>query len=140
MKIKIYMESLAESHIIYLNDKKRDHILVDTKKSSFDVDRFVFLVADMSSHWPSLLEDNSIIDGLTYRVVIKDEIKDKEFIFRNKFPANIYKLSNLVTEICEEFKNDKQIDETLTSRWDWVHEEFGRQVRIEIKRALKAKK
>ena len=108
MKIKIYMESLAESHIIYLNDKKRDHILVDTKKSSFDVDRFVFLVADMSSHWPSLLEDNSIIDGLTYRVVIKDEIKDKEFIFRNKFPANIYKLSNLVTEICEEFKNDKQ--------------------------------
>ena len=39
-----------------------------------------------------------------------------------------------------EFASDKQIDETLTSRWDWVHEEFGRQVRIEIKRALKAKK
>ena len=39
-----------------------------------------------------------------------------------------------------EFGSDKQIDETLTSRWDWVHEEFGRQVRIEIKRALKAKK
>jgi hypothetical protein len=39
-----------------------------------------------------------------------------------------------------EFANDQQIDETLTSRWDWVHEEFGRQVRIEIKRALKAKK
>ena len=39
-----------------------------------------------------------------------------------------------------EFASDKQIDETLTARWDWVHEEFGRQVRIEIKRALKAKK
>ena len=39
-----------------------------------------------------------------------------------------------------EFASDKQIDETLTSRWDWVHEEFGRQVRVEIKRALKAKK
>ena len=39
-----------------------------------------------------------------------------------------------------EFASDQQIDETLTTRWDWVHEEFGRQVRIEIKRALKAKK
>ena len=39
-----------------------------------------------------------------------------------------------------EFASDKQIDETLTARWDWVHEEFARQVRIEIKRALKAKK
>ena len=39
-----------------------------------------------------------------------------------------------------EFGSDKQIDETLTSRWDWVHEEFARQVRVEIKRALKAKK
>lgn len=38
-----------------------------------------------------------------------------------------------------EFDSDKQIDETLTSRWDWVHEEFGRQVRIEMDRALRAK-
>ena len=39
-----------------------------------------------------------------------------------------------------EFASDKQIDETLTTRWDWVHEEFGRQVRREIDRALRAKK
>lgn len=39
-----------------------------------------------------------------------------------------------------EFASDQQIDETLTSRWDWVHEEFGRQVRREIDRALRAKK
>ena len=36
-------------------------------------------------------------------------------------------------------RGDKEIDETLTSRWDWVHEEFGRAVRIEINRALRAK-
>ncbi len=39
-----------------------------------------------------------------------------------------------------EFASDQQIDETLTTRWDWVHEEFGRQVRREIDRALRAKK
>lgn len=37
------------------------------------------------------------------------------------------------------FSSDKQIDETLTSRWDWVHEEWGRQVRLEIDRILRAK-
>ena len=39
-----------------------------------------------------------------------------------------------------EFDIEKQIDAALTSRWDWVHEEFARQVRVELKHALKAKK
>lgn len=33
---------------------------------------------------------------------------------------------------------DHTIPEALTSRWDWVHEEWGRAVRVEIDRALKA--
>ena len=33
--------------------------------------------------------------------------------------------------------SDKTIPEALTSRWDWVHEEWGRAVRVEIDRALK---
>lgn len=37
------------------------------------------------------------------------------------------------------FGSDKKIDETLTTRWDWVHEEWGRQVRIEMDRILRAK-
>lgn len=36
-------------------------------------------------------------------------------------------------------RSDKQIDEALTARWDWAHEEFGRAVRQEISRALRAK-
>ena len=108
MKIKIYMQSLTESHIIYLNDKKRDHILVDTAKSSFDVARFKFLVADMVSDWPNLLEDNSIVDGLTYRIIIKRDGDEKEYIFRNKFPSDIYRLRRLISEMCEEFKNDRK--------------------------------
>ena len=35
---------------------------------------------------------------------------------------------------------DKQIDETLTSRWDWVHEEWARAVRAEMNRILQVKK
>lgn len=36
--------------------------------------------------------------------------------------------------------SDKEIDETLTSRWDWVHEEWGYAVRAEMNRILKVKK
>lgn len=35
--------------------------------------------------------------------------------------------------------NDKVIPEALASRWDWVQEEWGRAVRVEIDRALRAK-
>ena len=47
-------------------------------------------------------------------------------------------LNNVYYE--HEFDIEKQIDAALTSRWDWVHEEFARQVRVELKHALKAKK
>ncbi len=35
--------------------------------------------------------------------------------------------------------DDKIIPEVFSSRWDWTHEEWGRNVRIEIGKALKAK-
>lgn len=35
--------------------------------------------------------------------------------------------------------NDDTIPEVFSSRWDWVHEEWGKAVRLEIDRALRAK-
>ncbi len=35
--------------------------------------------------------------------------------------------------------DDKVISEALTSRWDWVHDEFSRNMRLEMTRAIKAK-
>lgn len=36
--------------------------------------------------------------------------------------------------------DDKQVPEALTTRWNWTHEEWGRNVRAEINRILKVKK
>lgn len=36
--------------------------------------------------------------------------------------------------------DDKTVPEALTTRWDWTHEEWGRNVRAEINRILKVKK
>ena len=38
-----------------------------------------------------------------------------------------------------EFSSDKEIDSALTARGSWMHDEFGRQVRRELKKALSAK-
>lgn len=36
--------------------------------------------------------------------------------------------------------DDKQVPEAVTTRWDWTHEEWGRNVKREINRILKVKK
>ena len=54
-----------------------------------------------------------------------------EFVAYNSITGDFYK---------HEFSSDRIVDATLTSRWDWKHQEFGRQVRREIDRALRVKK
>ena len=61
--------------------------------------------------------------------VLKLEMEGKAFAYNRL--NGIYYVHNL--------KGGKEIDEALTSRWDWAHEEFGRAVRQEISRALHAK-
>ena len=61
--------------------------------------------------------------------VLKLELEGKAFAYNSL--NGVYYVHNL--------KGGKEIDEALTSRWDWAHEEFGRAVRQEISRALRAK-
>ena len=61
--------------------------------------------------------------------VLKLELEGKAFAYNRL--NGVYYVHNL--------KGGKEIDEALTSRWDWAHEEFGRAVRQEISRAMRAK-
>lgn len=61
--------------------------------------------------------------------VLKLELEGKAFAYNRL--NGVYYVHNL--------KGGKEIDEALTSRWDWAHKEFGRAVRQEISRALRAK-
>ena len=61
--------------------------------------------------------------------VLKLELEGKAFAYNRL--NGVYYVHNL--------KGGKEIDEALTSRWDWAHEEFGRAVRQEISRALRVK-
>ena len=61
--------------------------------------------------------------------VLKLELEGKAFAYNRL--NGVYYVHNL--------KGGKEIDEALTSRWDWAHEEFGRAVGQEISRALRSK-
>ena len=71
--------------------------------------------------------DDSIIDSSEERT-LKLDLKGYAVVY-NRLNDSFYK---------HRIYGDKTIPEALTSRWDWVHEEWGRAVRVEINRALKA--
>lgn len=77
------------------------------------------------------------LDDLEVKPVHRNGERDVQLDMEGEFVA----YNNITGEFYKhEFSSDKIVDASLTSRWDWKHQEFGRQVRREIDRALKAKK
>lgn len=73
---------------------------------------------------------------------LDDEVIDSSEERKLKLNLKGYVVAyNRLTDTAYEHRiyNDKMIPEALASRWDWVHEEWGRAVRVEIDRALRAK-
>ena len=105
MKVKIYMRTMNEVHCIYLNDKKYSNILVNKVKVGYDIDRFKFKFFDMISDWPKCLEEKSIADGLEYEIKIKENGEVQKYLFKNKFPKDIYRLSSLINDLLQEVKD-----------------------------------
>ncbi len=79
-------------------------------------------------------------------IVFCMELDDLEYKLRSYGREKVYKLDlegeavayNALTGAFykHEFSSDKEIDISLTARGSWKHDEFGRQVRRELKKAL----
>lgn len=75
--------------------------------------------------------------------VLKDEILYDANDDRLKLNLQGYAVSynNLTSEFDKHrIYDDKEIPAALASRWDWTHEEWGRNVKREVNRILKVKK
>ena len=105
MKIKIYKQTIHEQHVLYVNTAKRDFVLADKKETTYKADSFIFAVCDIIHDWPTNLENENILDGLQYKIVIKQNNKEKTYIYKNKFPEDIYRLEMLISAVLEEVKN-----------------------------------
>lgn len=109
MKIKVSVKTISGINILYANDKRRDMVLFNSLETSYDVDRFIYKVTDMISDWPNELENKNILDGLEYRVTIKEKGKETTYRFKNKFPEDIYRLKELIEDVSKAVRNDKWI-------------------------------
>jgi len=107
MKVKVYKTCLEDSHSLYVNDKKRNYVVLDRKDTRYSADRFIFKIFDMISDWPTEMINPEIIDGLEYKIVIKENNQEKSYVFKNKFPEDIFRLENLISEILEELTYEK---------------------------------
>ena len=96
MNIKIERQNLREINRFSVKDRT---FTVNGKVSNYDIDKFVFILTDLVSDWPEKLEDDSIIDGSNCAISIKNDKNKKTFIFRNKFPKDFYKLTELLDEV-----------------------------------------
>ena len=105
MKVKVYMQTLTDSHVLYVNDAKRNYVLVDTKETAYPADLFIFTILDMVSDWPKELKNKDIYDGLTYKIIISNNKEEKTYLFQNKFPNDIFRLKQLINEVLEGVKD-----------------------------------
>lgn len=99
MKVKIEQINPYETFTIAYNPKKNDCILLDDKQTNYPINKFKFLVGTMTKDWPEKLEDNNILDGTTYIITTKIDNKLKIMTFKNKFPDDIYRLTDLIKEV-----------------------------------------
>ena len=82
-------------------------------------------------------------------IVFCMELDDLEYKNAKRVGEMVYKLDmegeavayNALTDAFykHEFSSDKEVDSALTARGSWMHDEFGRQVRRELKKALSIK-
>ena len=75
-----------------------------------------------------VLQDDFVYD--TNQDMLKLDLRGTAVAY-NKITGKYYK---------HEIRDDKEIPAALASRWDWTHEEWGRNVRAEINRILQIKK
>ena len=101
MKIRVSKSTLSESYIFYTNDKKREHVLVNTKPVNFSAERFNFLITNIVRGWPNELTEPSILDGLEYRISIREKGKEENYVFKNKFPEDIFRLEMALDMVLE---------------------------------------
>jgi len=98
MKVTIRKTSMFSSVVICADNVEKS-VTLDYKPISYDPEKLVYHVFDMTRGWPNHLINDDIIDGKSYSVKIEDGDKLESFVFQNKFPPNIYRLIDLIRDV-----------------------------------------
>lgn len=109
MIIKINYKSMNNN--LFIKVKSDQSIKINGEEYNYDVDKFIFMMRAITCKWPSKLEKESIVDGVSCKIEIKDGANVETFEFNNKFPKDMYKLNNLIREVADDRKILQRIDQ-----------------------------
>ena len=95
--VNIKLQTLTDNFEIKIDDKNR--FFVNGTQQNINSETFMFHLNNIVEDWQPKYENNSMIDGLSYSVVI-DKGQDKfSSTGRNKFPKNFSSFLRLIEEV-----------------------------------------
>lgn len=100
MQILITVADMAESVNIKI-DNQKGLFIVNGNPKQIDIDNFVMRFQAIVASWPSIMIDNSVLDGGWYEVKIRVDNDVRKFKGKNAFPTNYYEFIQLIDEVCE---------------------------------------
>lgn len=99
MKILIDVNSGFERLSIVVDDKQ-GIFAANGKTVTFDVNKFVFKVCDITMKWPDSLQcEDNISDGTQVVMLIEDNNIRRKIKYVNELPEDFYKLEILLDEV-----------------------------------------
>ena len=99
MKILIDVNSGFDRLSIVVDDKQ-GIFAVNGKTVTFDVNKFVFKVCDITMKWPDSLQgEDNISDGTQVVMLIEDNNIRRKIKYVNELPEDFYKLEILLDEV-----------------------------------------
>ncbi len=98
IKIKMGISSLSGSEVVTLDNKKNiatyNGLAVGT-----DARKYIQQLFGIIGFWDNKMVDDSVCDGLSYFVYIKNNGKNIKYQGKNKFPFNFNQFLLLINEV-----------------------------------------
>ena len=107
MEISISKFSPWEGSLNIMMNEEEKVVTYNGSVTDFECDRFAFLVCSAVSGWPNELVNHDILDGTTYRITINSERGKREFVYKNQFPEDFYRIIYVIKEVEKSVKKEQ---------------------------------
>ena len=95
--VHIKLQTLTDSFEIDIDEK--DRFFVNGTQQNINVETFMFHLNHVTNGWESKYENNDIMDGLSYSVVVDKGQEKFSSEGKNKFPKNFSSFLRLIEEV-----------------------------------------
>lgn len=98
MRLSISIITLSKKYELILDDKLNKANFCG-KCINCNIDELKFKILDLIQSWPEKLINTNIVDGIKYKVSLKNDEISREYIGVNKLPGNFSEFYDLITNL-----------------------------------------